>query len=79
MAKITVTVCDECGAQEGVKHFDIREGTRKATVDLCGAHSIALDHLLGGEPPVAQRPTRTRSRAAKRVTTMEEIEALKKK
>lgn len=81
MAKVTVTVCDKCGTQEGVKHFDIKEGTRKASVDLCGADSEVLDQLLGAAVPTAQRPTKraSRARAVKKVTTMEEIEKLKKK
>lgn len=78
MAKVTVTVCDQCGAQESVRHFEIKEGVRKAGVDLCGVHSEALDQLLGERLAVAQSPARRTSRTRK-VTTMEEIEALKKK
>lgn len=79
MAKVTVTVCDECGTQDGVKHFDIKEGTRKAVVDLCGVHSERLDQLLNLAAPAAPRPAKRASRARKKVMTMEEIEALKKK
>lgn len=78
MAKVTVTVCDQCGAQEDVRHFEVKEGTRRASVDLCGADSIALDQLLAENAPAPQRPAKRAPRARK-VTTMEEIEALKKK
>lgn len=77
MAKITVTVCDECGVQDGVKHYDIKEANRKGSVDLCGVHGASLEQLLGAAPKTTQKPRGTRSRARK-VTTMEEIEKLKK-
>jgi hypothetical protein len=78
VAKVTVTVCDECGAQDGVKHFDIKEGARKASVDLCGTHGEWLDQLLGATAKTSQVPTKRRTRTRK-VMTMEEIEALKEK
>jgi hypothetical protein len=77
VAKLTVTVCDECGSQEGVKHFDIKQDTRKAGVDLCETHSEWLDQLLGAKSQTSQTPTKRRTRSRK-VMTMEEIEALKK-
>jgi hypothetical protein len=81
MAKVTVTVCDQCGTQDGVRHFEVREGARKAALDLCGTHGKVLDQLLGEHAPASQRPAKraSRPRAAKKVMTMEEIEALKKK
>lgn len=78
MAKVTVTVCDACGVQEGVKHYEIRESGRKAVVDLCEAHGEPLEQVLASVANASQRPTKRATRARK-VTTMEEIEALKKK
>lgn len=78
MAKVTVLVCDECASQEEVKHYEVKEGPRRATVDLCGDHSEWVEGLLaksGGGSSKGRTP-RTRARKA---TTMEEIEALKKK
>jgi hypothetical protein len=77
VAKIVVLVCDDCGDQSDVKRFEIKEGTRKAVVDLCGSHSEWLEGLLKKAASAGQRPRTTRSRTPK-VTSMEEIEAMKK-
>lgn len=78
MAKVTVTVCDKCGSQEGVRHFEIREGGKKAQMDLCGEHNKELVEVFEEALPAPQTPTKRASRPRK-VTTMEEIEALKAK
>jgi hypothetical protein len=80
MAKITVTVCDECGVQSGVRQYEVREGTRKVTLDLCEAHCAPLEQFLGdptkGSPKsLKQRQARPRTRRV--VTSLEEIEQLK--
>jgi hypothetical protein len=77
VAKITVLVCDECASQDQVKHYEVKESTRRGTVDLCGDHSKWVEELLGKAPKASQKPRASRSRTRK-VTTMDEIEALKK-
>lgn len=77
MAKVTVLVCDECSSQEQVKHYEVREGGRRATVDLCRTHSKWVEGMLGKPASASQQPRVTRTRKPK-VTSMEEIEALKK-
>jgi hypothetical protein len=77
VAKIMVLVCDECEGQTDVKRFELKEGSRKATMDLCGSHREWAEGWLDRAAKVAQRPRAGRSRAP-RVTSMEEIEAKKK-
>lgn len=78
MATVTVTVCDRCGQQGDTERYEIKKGARKAQVDLCADDSTALEGLLDEFPaaPVRQRQTRQRER---KVVTIEEIEAMKKK
>lgn len=79
MAKITVLVCDECATQDGVKHYDLREDGRRASVDLCGLHASALEELLTRAEEAPRRAVRAPRSRARKVTTMDEIEQLKKR
>lgn len=89
--KITVTVCDVC---EGAptRAYEIRNEGRKADVDLCAAHGQPFEaYLAQSAPPPSparQRPLKKaavkkaaakQTSAQKKVYTMDEIEALKKK
>ncbi len=76
MARMSVLVCDRCSSQAGVKHFDIREGSRRGSIDLCEEHAAPLEAMLSDGEQIASRGTnRGRMRT---VMTMEEIEALKR-
>lgn len=78
MARVMIYVCDECGTQEGVKRYEIREDGRRVSVDLCSAHSQPLEAFLSKVETTTRTRRTTRTRLPK-VTTMEEIEALKTK
>lgn len=77
-----IPVCDNCGEREGVEVYTISTGGRKVALDLCETHAapaVALMDLLPGE----EKPTKPVKRATRRprvskVTSMAEIEALKK-
>lgn len=77
MAKKTVLVCDECNSMEDVKHYEVREGLRRASLDLCGEHNKAVEELLTNAQAASQRARTIRSRP-RQATTLEEIEALKR-
>lgn len=85
MAKMTVLVCDKCGSQDGVETWQVVHGLEKAVLDLCGACSEPLAQLLtlAAEKAPAGRSAPRAPRAARapraKVTTLEEIEAMKKK
>ena len=86
--QLTVTVCDVCKNQnEPTKRYEVKEGDRRASVDLCEAHSQPFEGLMGvgtprkkpGRPAGSQAPRkRAATKRAARVTTMDEIEKLKK-
>lgn len=85
MAKITVTICDECEGQEDVTRYEVKVGTKRATVDLCKEHKEPMERFLMVAPRPTARKTTTKSPAAKkatsrgrRVTSLEEIEELKR-
>jgi len=77
MAKISVLVCDECAGQVAVKHYLVKEGARRAGVDLCKEHGAWVEKLLASSLTTAQKGRAARSRVRK-VTSMEEVDALKK-
>jgi hypothetical protein len=86
VAQISVTVCDSCGSQDGVKKYQIRCGTRQAKIDLCTVHAKPVEELMpsASAPRVATKKTTAKKAPAKKaagrrakVMTMEEIEKLK--
>lgn len=83
MARITINVCDVCEAQEGVRQYEIKQGTRKAKVDLCEGHRQNIEGLMTEyekrSKPAARATTARGGRRSSRVATMEEIEASKSK
>lgn len=78
MARITVLVCDRCQSQDNVKHYEIKHGAKKATLDLCNEHNQELEACLVGAKDATQRRAKRRVQTHK-PTTMEQIEALKNK
>lgn len=82
--KISVTVCDVCQDKtQPTKRFEIREGGRKAAVDLCAAHGEPFEAHLGKTAKKAaaapQKRTQARRSPRSRVVSIEEIEAQKSK
>lgn len=78
MAKVVVLECDDCGGRDQVETFEIRQGAARAKVDLCMDHSGLLkDYLKTGAPKPRQRRV-ARGTGRGKVTSMDEIEALKK-
>jgi len=73
MTLISIRVCDVCEAQEDVHMYEIRRDGTRVKVDLCKEHGATLEGFLK-----AAKPPRTRTRRASRVTTMKEVEDLKK-
>jgi len=75
MAKLQVTVCDECKSLDRpTRRYVVGRDGERATMDLCDQHSRALDALLEkhGAASAAKKPF------ANKVTTVEQIEANKK-
>jgi hypothetical protein len=90
--KVRVTVCDVCGevGRETTPYKLQRDGEDKTqvTVDLCSRHAAPLDALLTkkGQAPTeqpvtapAKAPVRRRRPTTIKATSLEEIEAQKKK
>ena len=81
---MNVKVCDVCRSIESgqAATYTISRGSETVTLDLCGLHAQPVEELMGlgeghEEPKPAAAPTRRR-RTAPRVTSIEEIEAMKK-
>lgn len=97
MAQVSVTVCDVCGTQDGIRHFTISWDGGEAEVDLCAAHREPLEALVGEalsraprkapSPAKVAAPVKRTTKAATprrrtpltKVTSMDEIEALRGK
>ena len=82
--KITMTVCDVCKDRDAeTKQYQIREGDRRARVELCEAHGQPLEAYLAQSPTGKARRgsgSGTGARGGRsRVTTLDEIEAQKNK
>jgi hypothetical protein len=86
--EISVTVCDvEPKPGEDTKHYTITQDGRAVELDLCAAHSEAMERLmlLKQRSEVAPPAPATRKVAAKKsaprrrrgVVTLDEIEAMK--
>jgi hypothetical protein len=83
-----VTVCDKCGAQEGLSTYEVRQGQKKQRLDLCEAHRKPMEDLLAlvtkaatpratTKKAAAKKTTAGRPRAKSKIMTIEEIEAMK--
>lgn len=79
MAELTVRTCDKCGTLEGVVDYAVSREGQVFNLDLCGEHQVPLEELLTFGTSKVPRKRRARRSAGANVTTMEEIEALKKK
>lgn len=79
MAEITVTVCDiDQRPGDTVRRYTVTVDGKTRELDLCDRHAGPFSPV--GNKPVVQAPARNRSTTARRkVTTMAEIEAAKKK
>lgn len=76
--RLTITVCDVCkDPNRDARTYELREGARRAKPQLCDEHAAPFEAFLDLEPPSSDTPG-GRGRRAGRVTTMEEIEAMKK-
>lgn len=76
-----IAVCDRCAEREGVETYTIEGGGSKTRLDLCKTHMeplVALMDLVPEEPVKAPAKRASRKPRASRVTSIEEIEALKK-
>ena len=78
MAEMVVRICDTCKSQEDVERYEVKEGSRRARIDLCREHSEPLEEVLRNSPSPLQGRKTTRSRP-RQPTSMDEIEKLKKK
>jgi len=84
VATITLTVCDTCGAQEGITTYTVEASGRIGVADLCPEHAAALIEFLDGHAVAPQAPTtrgsyRHAGRYRNTISTLEEIEAAKRK
>jgi hypothetical protein len=82
--KVTVTVCDICEDRNAeTKRYEVKEGGRKVAVELCEQHGQPLEGYLARTPTPAKKVAQKRSAATRkrtpRVTSIEEIEKLKRK
>lgn len=74
MAKMQVTVCDECKSlDKPTKHYRLVSEGRIANADLCATHGKPLEDMLSKLGSV----TPARPRFNDTVITIEEIEARK--
>jgi ribosome-binding protein aMBF1 (putative translation factor) len=75
VATVEVTVCDVCG-QIGrpVQPYSVSDEQQTVRVQLCDTDATPLRDLLSGRPTGPRKP---RARRRTRVSTVEEIEALK--
>lgn len=81
-----ILVCDICEEREGAEEYEIRGGGRRSKVALCKAHAEPVQDVMskGEVTGIVATPVRkpvkraaSKSRGSKRVTSIEEIEALK--
>lgn len=91
MAKTVVTVCDECErVGEPTRTYTITRGTDRLQTDLCAEHGedleLCIEKILkrkASTPPAKRVPGKSgdggRGRAPVKVTSLDEIEKLKKK
>jgi len=79
--EVVVLVCDHCGIENGVQTYEIRRERERVprTVDLCERGAAPLEKVLStiGSAPRTRR--RAGGAARRRVTSIEEIEAMKTK
>lgn len=75
MAQVSVTVCDVCHAPyRPTEKWRLSRDGRSATFDLCREHAAPLGELFNGKTNRKQY-----RRFADAVTTMEDIEAMKRR
>jgi len=75
MARLQVTVCDECGVLgKPTTRYQIASGTRKAVMDLCADDARDLEKVLTKHGAKAAK----REPFSARVTTPEALEERKK-
>lgn len=81
-----VPVCDICEERDGVEAYELKGGGRSSNVDLCKIHAKPVQDIMskGRVTETAATPVRRPTKRAasksrgKQVTSIEEIEALKK-
>lgn len=86
MAQISVVVCDVCRSPDDTKHYTIQDEGGVYEMDLCEAHRKPLEALKDKLGPVIPTPARKPAKRAAqarrtpltKVTSMDEIEALRK-
>lgn len=81
MATKTILVCDKCESQEDVMTVELRLDGKKAKLDLCATHRMPVEDLFASSLAGRTAPRKQSPRPIPRakVTTMDEIEKLKKK
>lgn len=80
MATINVKVCDKCDIQDGVQTWNLGRQAEVVEVDLCQEHGQTLEEVFASGTKVRRKSTQRRRGPSRTVvTTMEEIERLKKK
>lgn len=78
MAKVTITVCDVCHDPERTTAtYRMGQVGALRSVDLCNEHAKPIEDILAAKPAKSRAPRRRTFDQA--VTTIEEIEARKKK
>jgi hypothetical protein len=78
MAKVTITVCDEChDPSRSVTSYRITSDGRTAVKELCAEHGAFLEALF--EQGTSSKPTSRRlpRRGTTRIATMDEIQRAK--
>jgi hypothetical protein len=50
---IVQVICDKCGGQEDVQSWEIKKGSKKSKIDLCGTDSKALEEMFKLAPAKA--------------------------
>lgn len=92
MARIPVTVCDECNRVGEPTHtYTItRDGGTKVSLDLCGEHGedleLCIEKAIGRQQPAKRAPRKASQggaspggRAKLQVTSLADIEKMKRK
>ena len=80
--QVTIQVCDVCKEPDkDTRAYELKQGARKALVDLCADDAAPIEAFLDQEPPKGQPGAvdgaQRRGRRSNRVTTIEEIERRK--
>lgn len=67
---VIVTVCDHCGAEEGVSPYEVKAGSRRVVkMDLCAEGAAPLESLLEVVGAKPQRRTAAKSAPANKAAT----------